>query len=259
MLYKVSIAQINLTLGDYESNYIKAEKMIIESASAQSDLVLLPELWPGGYDYQNLNEYGDATQRILDKINQLSLKYKIAIAGSYLIKKQDHLFNTMIVNHSGESIAQYEKLHLFSPMDENRYFSRGKQPVVFDFSWGKTGLAICYDLRFPELFRLYFSRGVKVLLLSAEWPLERIEHWRTLLRARAIEDQCFVIGCNCVGKTGKEIFGGASAAIDPLGNTIAEADLKTEQLLTIEIDPDQVELAQKYIPIAQDKRDDIYG
>jgi predicted amidohydrolase len=120
-------------------------------------------------------------------------------------------------------------------------------------------MAICYDLRFPEVFRKYVLSGVTVMIISAEWPRKRVEHWTTLLKARAIENQVFVIACNAVGKSGNEIMGGASSIIDPWGEVLAEAGSEMDELITANIDMVLVKNARDTIPVQKDHRPDIYG
>ena len=126
-------------------------------------------------------------------------------------------------------------------------------------AWGAAGLAICYDLRFPELFRRYAVRDkAKLILICAEWPQARVNHWRALLQARAIENQCFVAATNSCGKTGGTVFGGNSMIIDPWGEIIAEAGAD-EALVTGEIDLSEVDRVRQTIPVFEDRRPEVYG
>jgi predicted amidohydrolase len=158
----------------------------------------------------------------------------------------------------GVLCGAYRKVHLFRLMDEEKYLAPGEECVNLDLPWGRTGLAICYDLRFPELFRTYALAGARLMLIPAEWPHPRREHWRTLLRARAIENQCFVAACNRIGATGASTFFGASTVIDPWGETLVEAG-EIETLLTVTIDTDLVESVRRRIPVFEDRRADLYG
>jgi predicted amidohydrolase len=151
----------------------------------------------------------------------------------------------------------YRKLHLFRLMNEDQWLQPGSAPLALDLPWGNTGIAICYDLRFPELFRRYAVDGAKLIVLSAEWPLERIEHWRALLRARAIENQCYIVACNSAGETGETVFGGHSMIVDPWGKVVIEGG-EAPMLLTAEIELDLVDEVRKRIPVFDDRRTDIY-
>ena len=120
-------------------------------------------------------------------------------------------------------------------------------------------MSICYDLRFPELFRRYaVADGAKLMLICAEWPLVRVAHWRSLLVARAIENQCFVVATNSCGETGGAVFGGHSMIVDPWGQIVAEAG-EDERLLTAEIDLDEADGVRRQIPVFADRRPDAYA
>jgi predicted amidohydrolase len=121
-----------------------------------------------------------------------------------------------------------------------------------------TGLGICYDLRFTEMWRKYALGGARLFLLPAEWPARRAAHWQTLLRARAIENQVFVAACNRVGESKGETFAGKSAAIDPWGDAVVEAGAENEVLLTCEIDLAKVDDIRQRIPVFKDRRPELY-
>jgi predicted amidohydrolase len=142
-------------------------------------------------------------------------------------------------------------------MEEDQYLVPGDHLTQAETRWGSLGLAICYDLRFPEIFRAYAIAGARMVLLPSEWPHPRLEHWRTLIRARAIENQMFVIACNRVGVSKETTFCGHSAIIDPWGETVIEGG-ESPTLLTAEIDVDRVEEVQKKIPVLRDRRPEIY-
>ena len=160
-------------------------------------------------------------------------------------------------NTTGEHVATYSKLHLFRLMAEEKFLTAGEGPTIVETPWGKMGLAICYDLRFPELFRWYALNGVSAVIIPAEWPHPRLMHWRTLLRARAIENQMFIIACNRVGSKGNDRFFGHSAIVDPWGETIIEGG-ESEMLLTATVDLASVEAVRKKIPVFADRRPDVY-
>jgi len=146
-------------------------------------------------------------------------------------------------------------------MDEQQYLQAGKAMPVFDLPWGRTALAVCYDLRFPELFRRYALQGAMLVVVPAQWPARRAEHWRTLLRARAIENQMVVVGCNRVGCDGDDSapFGGHSAVYDAWGRAAVEGNPDEEMLLTGAVDLSVVAQARSFIPALEDRRPDLYG
>lgn len=142
-------------------------------------------------------------------------------------------------------------------MDEHQYLSSGDRLALVETAWGQVGLSICYDLRFPELFRAYALSGARIVVVPAEWPHPRLAHWQTLLRARAIENQMFIIACNRVGRTGSNTFCGHSAIIDPWGETRIEGG-ESEDLLVATIDLDQVDAVRRQIPIFADRQPQLY-
>ena len=183
----------------------------------------------------------------------------IAVFGSVLERRGDQIMNCAAYHDSDGSLgAVYRKIHLFRLFDEHLWLGEGESPATLAFPWGAAGLSICYDLRFPELFRRYaVAQGAKLMLLCAEWPLARVEHWRTLLIARAIENQCFVVATNSCGDTGGTVFGGHSMIIDPWGKVVVEAG-EDEGLLTAEIDLEEVDRVRRQIPVFEDRRPDAY-
>ncbi|MCK4501959.1 MAG: carbon-nitrogen family hydrolase, partial [Desulfuromonadales bacterium] len=149
-------------------------------------------------------------------------------------------------------------LHLFSTMKEDQYLGSGDQSLVVDTSVGRLGIAICYDLRFPELFRKLALEGAEIICIPAEWPKPREEHWKTLLRARAIENQLFVIAANCCGIQGKLDFFGLSQLISPLGNVLELAGEENVELVA-NFDFAEMKQYRQKIDILNDRRSDIYG
>jgi predicted amidohydrolase len=148
-------------------------------------------------------------------------------------------------------------VHLYRLMKEDLCLTAGAQTTIVELPWAPAGLAICYDLRFPELFRKYALAGARMVILPAEWPRPRLAHWRTLLRARAIENQMYVIACNRVGGTSGDQFPGHSAIVDPWGRAIVEGG-EDEEVLTAEINLDEVTSFRKLIPVFEDRRPDLY-
>jgi omega-amidase len=256
----ISLGQMNIQRGDVQQNTDVFENYAAEAARRGSGLVVFPELWSTGYVLEQAHDYasplGEGTfERIADAAN----RHRVTIVGSVLEAHGDEVANSAaIISPDGEILDVYRRVHLFRLFDEDKYLQEGGNPVSLDMPWGKTGFAICYDLRFPELFRRYCVQdGVRVLVIPAEWPLIRVEHWRTLLIARAIENQCYVIACNSAGKTGETVFGGHSMIIDPWGKIVVEAG-EDPQLITATIDLDVVDEVRSKIPVFEDIRHDIY-
>lgn len=260
MKMTISLGQIDVKLGDPDHNFAKVQEMSEEAARRGSDIVIFPELWSTGYDLENAVQYATPTDEgIFAKTAVLAQKNNIAILGSCLSLQGEGAFGNTAVLHDkqGTAVAQYSKVHLFRLMDEEKYLASGDQLTLVETEWGMGGLGICYDLRFPEMFRRYALAGARMVMLPAEWPHPRLKHWRTLLKARAIENQMFVIACNRVGESKGTAFFGHSCIIDPWGETVIEAG-ETEVLLTATIDTAVVDDVRQRIPVFEDRREELY-
>jgi omega-amidase len=256
----VSLGQMDIQLGQVEQNLARVSELAAEANKNKADVLVLPELWSTGYDLANAKEHADPIdQGIFAKTADLARQYNLSIVGSCLSLQSENAYGNTAVffdNH-GLLLAAYSKIHLFPLMLEDRYLAPGNEIVHAETNQGATGLAICYDLRFPEIFRILALRDCKIVFLPSEWPKPRLSHWQTLLRARAIENQMYVVACNRVGTSANYDFFGHSTIVDPWGETIIEGD-DQEALLTAEIDLSVVDTARRKIPVFNDRRPDIY-
>lgn len=163
-------------------------------------------------------------------------------------------FNTLVhLNNQGRIICTYRKVHPFSYAKENMFYGKGKEAVTTKVKGLKIGLSICYDLRFPELYRFYAKEKTHLMVDIANWPDTRIEHWRTLLKARAIENQYYVVGVNRVGDDPKLHYNGFSSLFDPMGQEIISLK-DAERIIFIEIDKKYVSSVRKKLPFLEDIR-----
>ena len=255
---KIAIAQWNIQDGDIDYNISKL-KTFSEKAKAQNaDLLQIPEMWYFGYDYDNFKKFGSGlSEGAFKEISQVAKEFQIAVCGTSAKKENNGFYNTMtFVDQFGDIQFAYDKLHLFAPMGEADNFKPGNKIEVGEWEDWTIGLAICYDLRFPELFRKQIIQGAKLILVSAQWPVTRIEHWDLLLRARAIENQAFVVGCNRTGSTEDYTFPGHSAIIAPDGNVMIQAD-DSEGIWQTEITIDILYNYRKTLPFLYDIRNDL--
>ena len=256
---RVSLGQMDVKLGAPDANLAAVRSLAAEAARRESDLLVLPELWSSGYDLSRAAHHAAAIDAgIFAESAALAREFGLHLLGSCLSDLGVGYHNTAVLfAPDGRPLADYSKIHLFGLMDEDRYLTPGDQPVLVETDWGRFGLAICYDLRFPELFRTYALAGADLVLLPAEWPHPRMDHWRVLLRARAIENQCFMVACNRVGVSGETTFGGQSAIVDPWGRTVVEGGEEAE-LLTADIELAAVTAARQRLPLLPDRRPDAY-
>lgn len=254
----ISLAQMEVHPGRLDKNVKTARRMIEQAAKRGSDLVLLPELWSSGYDLPRSTEYAAINQSIMPQLARWALEFDLGIGGSLILADDSGCYNTFTLFLPGSPEPfSYRKIHLFRRMQEDAYFLPGDRLTTVDTPWGRFGLATCYDLRFPELFRAYALKDAAVILLCAQWPQKRIAHWRTLLRARAIENQYFVAAVNAAGGSEGDPNGGCSMIINPWGDVLSECE-NGEDLITTSIDLDQVDEVRQKFPVLGDRRPDIY-
>lgn len=254
----ISLAQMQIALGDVKRNTAQMVSMAAEAARRGSHMVVLPELWSTGYALESAKELAsELNGGTFAEMGTAAQQNKISVVGSVLEKRGVTVSNSSaFFAPNGRMLGVYRKLHLFRLMNEDQWLQPGSSPLALDLPWGNTGMAICYDLRFPELFRRYAVEGAKMMVIAAEWPLVRVEHWRALLVARAIENQCYVVATNAAGETGEEVFGGHSMIVDPWGKIIVEGG-ETPMMLTADIEMDVVDEVRRRIPVFADRRDDI--
>ena len=262
--FVLTLVQMDCLFGDPAGNFERAEAFIADAAGRGSDLVVLPEVWHSSIDLKNAEAYASPVAAEagddgwFGRFADLARDNHVWLTGSMLESQGDQFYNTMVLySPEGRLAATYRKIHLFRLMKEEKYLAPGESGTMHELPWGCAGLAICYDLRFPELFRRYALEGARLMILPAAWPHPRRMHWRTLLRSRAIENQCFVAACNRVGTADDVSFFGSSAVIDPWGETLIEGG-ETEALLTVRIDLDTVEATRAKIPIFADRRPELY-
>jgi omega-amidase len=257
----VSIAQMDPAWARPELNLARTRELAIEAGRRGSDLILFPELWLSDYDLAHARRYASApVSGAFALLSDVTRQSGVHLLGSLLEMETDgeRVYNTAaLFAPDGELVATYRKTHLFAPMEEARYLSPGDALPVFDLPWGRCALAVCYDLRFPEVFTHHAGAGVRIVFLVAQWPHRRCTHWRTLIQARAVENQMFVVACNRVGEAGDERFGGHSVICDPWGRAVVEAG-EDEVLLTATIDLALVEQVRTQFPFFADRRPKLY-
>jgi predicted amidohydrolase len=223
---------------------VKYALKILDGVPA-SDLILLPEIWPCGYfsfdRYRAESEPVDGPT--VTAFAQRAVERKCHILmGSFVENDGGNIYNTaLLLDPEGNSMARYRKIHLFGyQSDERTILTSGRDVVVVDTPWGKSGFSTCYDLRFPELFRLMVDRAATFFLIPSAWPMARLDAWRLFNRARAHENLAYLISCNCAGYNAGTQYAGHSMIVDPLGQVVAEGG-EREEVVTAEIDPGLVD------------------
>lgn len=257
---EITCIQMAVAFGDPKTNFKNVATKIKTAAQTGADVIILPEMWNTGYALTELatiaDEEGKETQYLLSKLAD-QLKVNI-IGGSVAVKEEGEFYNrTYVYDRTGKLLSQYDKVHLFGLMAEDKYLTAGRMEHLFELDGIKQSSAICYDLRFSEWQRHHALKGAHVLYVPAQWPEPRLHHWRTLLQARAIENQCFVVGINVCGNNPENIFAGHSLIVNPWGEIIAEADAE-ERFLSANLDLEQVAEARGRIPVFADRRPELY-
>lgn len=258
----IALIQADIEIGNVQANMDNMLGMMEKAAAAyqKPDVIVLPEMWNTGYALDRIQELADPMgQETSSMLSEFARKHRIQVVGGSVAERiEDRIYNSMYVfNRNGEQIAKYSKIHLFRLMDEEKFLQAGQQTVTFDLEEMKAGASICYDIRFPELSRTLALGGAQVLFVPAEWPHPRLHHWRTLLIARAIENQMYVVACNRVGTSGETGFFGHSMIIDPWGEIIAEGDDR-EMIVTGTLDCKLTDEVRGRIPVFEDRRPHLY-
>jgi len=254
---KAAAIQFNVKPGDVDANLEYVRAALVRAAEQGAQLAVLPEMWSSGFDYKNLKQLAARTSAVVAEVMELSRCLKLVICGSMPEPHGDKVYNTVFLADNGTLAGIYRKMHLFSLLGEDRSFDGGDSRLLADTSIGKVGVLICYDLRFPELARRLTIEGARVLCIPAQWPRPREDHWRTLLRARAIENQLFVVSCNACGVIGKLDFFGMSMIIGPRGEVLAEAGDEQGEIVA-PLDMRVMEDWRAQIPCLSDRRPELY-
>ncbi len=257
---KIAAVQLSGFPGDVRANLDTVRRHARAGAEASCRLLLFPEITDLGYDMPAIAAAGRQWWPLVrDELAGLAREYQICLVCGVCLPGPEGLANALVAfGPGGDILASYRKIHLFEAgdADETVVFSPGADIVCFDFV--RFGLSVCYDLRFPELYRVQALSGCQALLLASAWPGIRIDIWQTLCTARAIENQCYLLGANRVGDQGTFPFGGRSLFVRPAGEVIL-ADGVREGLTIGNIDPDEVAGIRRGIPALNHRRPGLYA
>lgn len=252
---RIAIYQMNIIWEDKEKNYLLLEDALKKISSKGIELIVLPEMSFTGFS-MNTDKTKEIDSQTIDKISGFARTYQIAIGFGWVKdcgeKSENHY---TVIDREGHIISDYAKIHPFSFSGEDQRFQGGEKIVFFELNDIVFSVCICYDLRFPEIFQIA-SKTAHVILLPANWPQNRREHWKCLLEARAIENQVYMIGVNCVGEIGGVVYSGDSCVIDPDGVSKIKANMQ-EVILEYEL-IDDVEQFRKSFQVKKDRRERLY-
>ena len=250
---RIGLYQSNIIWENKEKNIEKLKKLLSVNKD-EVDIVLLPEMSFTGFSMNTIIT-GEENDETKDIISKLCIENSIAIGFGWVKNKNDSENHYTVIDKTGKTVLDYIKIHPFSFSGEKDFFVGGDRVSLcecFDFL---VSTAICYDLRFPELFRIA-SKTAHIIIVPASWPKSRNDHWEVLLRARAIENQIYIIGINCVGKIGGIEYCGNSCIISPDG-TVLVSSYGSESLIKYEIVDDVWDYRDRF-PTYRDRKDTLY-
>jgi omega-amidase len=246
---KTAVIQMSCEPGNIDANLEKGIDFIRKSKDNNADLAVLPELFNVGYDLEMVRNLDYDNQYTLDKLKSTAESESIHICAGILEIERGIKYNSIYVfNDKGEIAARYRKMNLFPLSKEYEIFEPGDEIETFRINGLVAGLMICFDLRFPELSRQYIAKKCSMLVVSSAFPFPRLDHWRILLKARAIENQMYIAASNRVGKDGGLWFCGNSSVIDPWGVVVSTANETDEGIIYGEIIKEKVMSVRNTIP-----------
>ena len=265
---RIALAQMDCVPGDVGANVAKIDRFAAEAQAAGCEALFVPELADTGYAADAVRECGGPWPGAIgyDAVRASAEEHGIAIFCGMPERADEAWHNGLAVfDAAGTAVAGYRKLFLFDGAGawEPGTFTPGTEPAVCDFASRRWGLSVCYDLRFPELYRTLTDRGADVLVNCSAWPIVRWEHWDLLTRARAVENQAFFVACNRCGTDAQETggaltFAGRSRVVAPTGELLAEAGPEGEELLIADLDFAAMDAFRKTLPALGARRPTLF-
>ena len=258
---KLSALQLNSITGNKQANIEKVNNLVTQNLESDTDVLILPEVWTVGWacdEFPKSAEIANEQSPVLRFLSAIAQKYNTYILGGSFIRREadGRCFNSSpVIDRSGNLIAIYDKNHLYSYCGcrEGSYITTGDKGLIVDIDGIKTGITICYDIRFPEIFRSYRKLGAQLLVNMAAWGLEKPIPWEVLAKARAIENQAFMVALTQCGPIDVKNYNiGHSRIIDYLGNTISEIKGQKEGFMTAVISFEEMEKYRNECTILED-------
>lgn len=249
-LLNIAIFQLNLVWENPAANRAKIDQLL-QKLSETTDVVFLPEMFTTGFS-MNVSELAETMDgQTLQWLKERSREHQLALCGSLIIKENDQYFNRLIFVEPSGDVHFYNKRHLFTMGDEESHFQNGTERLVVQYKGWRICPLICYDLRFPVWSRN--RNEYDLLVYSANWPQNRNDVWNTLLKARAIENQCYVVGANRVGVDGQKIaYSGNSQIFDAKGSLLTGLNDDNEMIVSAEISFSELAKFRNSFPVLND-------
>lgn len=251
----VYLIQFDVAWEDRQANRSRILSLVSAAKPIPGSLIVLPETAFSGFSFDVAAAAQSSSQEDENFLAQIAVQYQCTVTGGVISRMDDsHGANQSVTfSPDGALLARYTKLQPFSPGGEEKSYPAGHDMVTFDYGGFKAAPFICYDLRFPELFRAATRCGADLFIVIASWPARRHHHWLTLLQARAIENQACVIGVNRLGQDPNASYNGRSVVVSPHGHLVADAG-ESEQVLVARIDADEVRRWRAEFPALKDMR-----
>ena len=254
------VALIQLAVKEKSNDYNREHGIeLARQAAKDHDLIVLPEVWTTGYSLGWITRIAESVDGpSITALKEIARENHCSIlAGSIAMRHDGKIYNTSAaINKAGEVVNLYDKVHLFGMFNEEKFFAPGSNFDAFDLDGVICGSTICYDLRFPELFRHLALGGAQIIFCPAEWPAARGDIWRLLAQARAAENHLYIVAVNCAGEFKGAPFFGHSMIVDPLGKILAEAG-DGEEILSLEIDMNFIDKVRSRLNALDDVRKEL--
>lgn len=262
MELRVLLIQNNAIVGNKEATFNNIDTLLTKYAGEAFDLIVLPEVFAIGWQCKDFQAQAEQLEKseTIEFLKNIALTFKSIVIGGSIITKSDngeYLNTCPVISKKGKLVTTYDKIHLFSHIDseENKYIKSGNELKILDLGFTKIGLSICYDIRFPEIYRAYSRNGVEIFINVAAWSKTKPEHWDIMHKARAIENQCFMIVANQTGKITNNGYNlGHSMVLDPWGSTIIELK-EEESCAKCIINTEKLKELRKTFPLLKDRKD----
>ncbi len=252
---RISLIQTSLFWEDRQQNLSHIEGLI-GGLKGKTDIIILPEMFSSGFSMNTASAYDTMEGETMDWLRNMAQSLASVICGSIKVKEKQKFYNRFIWMMPNGDWQKYDKRHLFSFAEEDKYFTKGEEKLLIEYKGWKISPLICYDLRFPVWSKNTLINGAAeydLLIYTANWPEVRKVAWQSLLLARAIENQSFVAGVNRVGVDGKMItYSGDSAIINPYGAYLSEAQNGHEDIIHAELDYALLTDFRKKFPVLND-------
>jgi predicted amidohydrolase len=231
-----------------------------QAANEGCTLAVFPEMADTGYDMEVIEAHAATwDQGPCAAIRECAAALGLHVVCGLSERVANRIFNASVhIDKSGRVVSKYRKSHLFTLVGENDHLGRGESLAGSEIDGNHLGMIICYDVRFPELARSLALQGLDILTVIAAWPTKRIDHWKALTLARAIENQCFVIAVNRTGSDGNLVFGGESRIISPTGDLLATAARNEPTMIVADLEIDELQRVRSSMPVFRDRNPDIY-